>query len=88
MPTFPLRRVTGGATIRGHKIPRGQQQYQIVLLLPHQDGTNEVRKCSHSTWPLDNFWTAFLWVYSAGLAFQSFQGPGVDIRIKGTEANF
>jgi len=49
MPAFPLRRVAAVATHGGFGIPHGQQQFQIVLLAPHQDGTKQGRRCSHST---------------------------------------
>jgi len=42
MPAFPLRRVAGAAATRGLEVPRSFQQSLIVLLAPHQDGTNEV----------------------------------------------
>jgi len=42
MPGFPLRRVAGATSIGELVIPHGQQQFQIVLLAPHQDGTNKV----------------------------------------------
>jgi len=37
------------AALRGPEIPHGQQKSQIVLLAPHQDGTKQDRRCSHST---------------------------------------
>jgi len=48
-----------GSSSLGLKIPHDQQQSQIVLLAPHQDGTKQGRRCSHSTWsfgrPVDRF---------------------------------
>ena len=41
MPDFPLGRVTGATSIGEVKIPLSQQQFQIVLLDPHQDETQE-----------------------------------------------
>jgi len=29
---------------------------------PHQHGPKQARRCSHSTWSLDDLWTAFEWV--------------------------
>jgi len=49
MPAFPLGRVAGATTLRGRGIPHGQQQFQTVLMAPHQDGTKQGRRCSHST---------------------------------------
>jgi len=42
MPAFPLWRVAGAAALGGLGIPHGQQHFQIILLAPHQDGTNKV----------------------------------------------
>jgi len=36
-------------TLGGPEIPHDQQQFQIVLLAPHQDGTKQSRRCSHAT---------------------------------------
>jgi len=49
MSAFPLGRVAGAAAPEGLGIPHGQQQFQIVLLAPHQDGTKQGRRCHHST---------------------------------------
>ena len=49
MPNFPLERVVGAAALRRLEIPHGQQQYLILLLAPHQDGTEKGQSCSHST---------------------------------------
>ena len=57
---FPLVRVAGSADLGGLGIPRGQQQYQIVPLAPHQDGTKQGRRCSQSTWSLDTHWAGAL----------------------------
>jgi len=62
MPALPSGRVTGATAGGGLGIPRGQKQFQIVLLVPHQHGTKQGRKCSHSTWALNNLWAAFSWV--------------------------
>jgi len=61
MPAFPYWEGRG-ATAVGLGIPRDQQQFQIVLLAPHQDGTKEGRRCSQSNWSLDDIWVAFAWV--------------------------
>jgi len=61
MPAFLIGRVAG-ATALGLGIPRDQQQFQIVLLAPHQDWTKEGRRCSQSNWSLDDIWVAFPWV--------------------------
>jgi len=59
---FPLARVAQAAGLGGCKIPRSQQQYQIVFLDPQQDGTKQGRSCSYSTWSTENLVIAFLWV--------------------------
>jgi len=41
---------------------RTQQQSQIVLFAPHQDGTKQGWRCSHATWSLDELWAAFPWL--------------------------
>ena len=71
---FLFARVAREAALGGHEIPHGQQQSQIVLLAPHQDGTKQGQRCSHSTWSLNEFWTAFLWVYTS--VFQPFYCSG------------
>jgi len=48
MLAFRLGRVTGAPAL-GLKIPHGQQQFQIVLLAPHQYETKKGRRCRHST---------------------------------------
>jgi len=40
-----MGRVTEAAALRRLEIPHGQQQYQIVLLAPHQDVGDEVTSC-------------------------------------------
>ena len=50
LPTFPLGRVEEAAALWGLEIPHEQQQSQIVLLAQHQDGTQQSRRCNHSTW--------------------------------------
>ena len=62
MPAFPLGRVAGPAALGGLEIPHGEQQFQVILLAPHQDGTKQGRRCSHSTWSLGELWAAFSWV--------------------------
>jgi len=47
MLAFPLGRVAGAISIELGK-PHGQQQFQIDLLAPHQDGTKQGRRCSYS----------------------------------------
>ena len=39
--TFPLGSVAGTAALRGLEIPHGQQQFQVILLAPHQDETKQ-----------------------------------------------
>ena len=51
MPEFPLWRVAGAAALGGLDIPHGQQQFQKVLLAPHQNGTKQGRRCSHAIEP-------------------------------------
>jgi len=53
VPAFPLGRVAGAATLGGFEKPHDQQQFQTVLLAPHQDGTKQGQRCSHTTWSLD-----------------------------------
>jgi len=48
MPTFSLWWVPWAAALGELGIPHGQQQFQIILLAPHQDGTQQGRRCSHS----------------------------------------
>jgi len=62
MSAFPLGRVTGTAPPGGLGIPHGQQQFQIVLLAPHQNGTKQSLRLSHFTLALDELWAAFPWV--------------------------
>jgi len=62
VPALPSGRVAGAAALGGLEIPHDQQQFQIVLLAPHQDGTKKGQRCSHPTWSLDELWAAFLWV--------------------------
>jgi len=62
VPAFPLARVAGAAALGELEIPHGQQQFEIVLLAPHKDGTKQNRRCSHFTWALDDRWVAFPWV--------------------------
>jgi len=69
MPVFPLGRDTGAAALE-----LGIPHVQLVLLAPHQDETKQGRRCSHSTSALDDLWTAFPWVKSAGLASPVFRG--------------
>jgi len=49
MLAFRLGRVAGEAALGGLGIPHSQQQFQIVLLAPHQDETKLGRRCSYST---------------------------------------
>jgi len=57
MLDYPLGRVAGE-----HPQENGQQQFEIVLLAPHQDGTKQGRRRSYSTQALDDIWVAFPWV--------------------------
>jgi len=59
VPTLSLGREAGTATQGGVGIPHGQQQFQIVLLVPHQDGTKQGRRCSLSTQTLEDLRAAF-----------------------------
>jgi len=72
-PAFPLGRVTGATALGGLGIYHGQQQVQIALLAPHQDGATQCRRCSHSTWALDDLWVALPWVLPAGLVSLVFR---------------
>ena len=44
----------GAEALGGPEIPQDQQQFQIVLLAPHQHGTKQGRRCSHATWSVDD----------------------------------
>jgi len=59
MPTLPLGRVAGTAALGGLGIPHGQQQFNIFLLAPHQDGIKQGRRCGHSTWYSEDLWATF-----------------------------
>jgi len=48
-PAFPRGKVAGATTLGGLGKYHGKQQFQIVLLAPHQGGTKQCRRCSHST---------------------------------------
>ena len=37
-------------------MPHGFQQFQIVLLAPHQEGTKQYRRCNHATCSLVYIW--------------------------------
>jgi len=49
MPASLLGKVAGETALGELGMPNGQQQVQIVLLLPQKDGTKQVLRCSHST---------------------------------------
>jgi len=49
MLDFQIERVAGATSIRQLRIPPSQQQFQIVLLVPHRNGTKQGRRCSYST---------------------------------------
>ena len=49
----------GSSAPGGLEIPHGFQQSLTVLLAPHQDGTKQGQRCSHSTWSLNKLWAAF-----------------------------
>jgi len=46
VPAFPLRRIAGAAALGGLEILHDQQQSEIVLLAPNQNGTKQGRRCS------------------------------------------
>jgi len=46
---FRLGRVAGATALGGRGRPHGEQQFQIVLLAPHQDETKQGRRCSYFT---------------------------------------
>jgi len=59
----PKHPVPAGATsLEGLGKPNNQQQFQIVLLAPHQDETKRGRWWSHATWCLDDIWVTFPWL--------------------------
>ena len=45
MSVFPFRKVAGTAAVRELEIPHGFQQCLIFLLVPHQCGTKQGRRC-------------------------------------------
>jgi len=49
MLAFRLGEVAGATALGGLGIPHSQQQFQVVLLDPHQDETKQGRRCSYST---------------------------------------
>jgi len=57
-----LFRLSGAAALGRPEIPHDQQQSQIPLLAPQQDGTKQGERCSHTTWSLDEPRVAFLWM--------------------------
>ena len=69
---FPLGRVAGATDLGGLEIPHGQQQFQVVLLGPHQDGTKQSYRCSHSTSTFADLWADLPWVQPAGRALPAF----------------
>jgi len=50
MLAFSLERVVGNAALGAFQTPHGQQHSQIALLVPHQGGTKQSRRFSHSTY--------------------------------------
>ena len=54
--------IPGALVLGGLEIPHDYQQSHIVLLAPHQNWAKQGRRCSHSTWSLDDIWAAFPWV--------------------------
>ena len=60
MTAFPRGRIARAAAPGGLGIPHRHQQFQIVLLAPHQDGTEQGRRCSHLNLALDDLRAAFL----------------------------
>jgi len=76
---FPVGRVAGSAVLGGLEIPHGQLQSQIFLLALQQDGPNEGRRCSHSTWSLDELWATSNGCSQQGLLRQSLLGHSGDM---------
>jgi len=68
MPAFPLRRVTRATALGGLEIPHGQQQFQIVLLGPHQDETKQGLRWPTTSGPLSRGFS------QQGLLRQSYVG--------------
>jgi len=58
--------VVGAAALGWPEIPHGFQKFQIVLLAPHQDGTNP--RYNHTTWSLVDTWATSPWVWPVRLA--------------------
>jgi len=57
MPALLLDRVEGAAALGRLETPHGQQQFQIIPLAPHEDGTKEDQRCSQANSSLDDHWT-------------------------------
>ena len=74
MPAFPIRRVVGAAARRGLGIPHGQQQSQIILLTPHQDGTKQGRRLVTPPGPWTTSGPPFRGFSQQDLPLQSFVG--------------
>jgi len=55
-------------------MPHGCQQCVIILLDPHQDGTNLGLSCAHAIWSLVGLWAVFQWVKRAGFPSLIFLG--------------
>jgi len=62
VPSFPLGRVAGQQSLEDSKYLTINSNLGIVLLALRQGGTKQGRRCSHSTWSLDDLLAAFSWV--------------------------
>jgi len=66
-PDFPLGKVAGTAVLEKFEKPFGPQKSlstvnSNLLLASRRNETKRGRRCSHSTWSLDNLWATFPWV--------------------------
>jgi len=74
MLAIHLGMVAGAAEFSGLEIPHGQHQAQVVLLAPHQGGTEQGGRCSHPHCPLDDIRTLLLGCGQEDLPHRYFVG--------------
>jgi len=53
-----------------------KQQSQTVLLASNQDGAKQGRRCSHSTWSLDDLWATSPWLFASPVFRAAFWTRG------------
>jgi len=74
MLPFPLGRVAGAAALGGLETPHGQQQFQVILLAQHQDGTKQGRRCVTPPGPWTTSGPLYRGFIQKDLPRQSFLG--------------